>query len=1708
MALSHEEQALARDRIFRLFRFLSGLQQAAHPPRIHLKDHPWGLRISDLPRHPCIVVGRIPVPTPGLDDPSSDCVLKVRRPTPPARPEAATPADRGARQLFDRLLEVWRLLERESDRYELMFGQAVLAWTSGKGTVYHPLAVWSLSLDFNPEIPEFTLREADRGAELYSAVLHWSGVDGNRIGSCRRFLEAHTYESGPQVLLEGLAKILGINYVGPGGLSAPAQGRPWLASEAVIYLGQRHLGLTQAIEGFLEVLPGLSELPPALVRIVGIDDRAPSRSGDRPFELLYTLPSNPEQERVGERLDKIGCVLVQGPPGTGKTHTIANLIGHLLAEGKTVLVTSHTTKALRVLRGMVSPALRPLCVSVLDNDQESREQLEISVKGIVDRFTHSDPEEMTRLAESYERRRQELKERLRQAEQRLLDSCRQEYSTSGLLGAEAIHPVNAARAVAEGRGVHDWIPGSVEPGAPLPLSADELAELYSFHDTFSLIDEKELAGNLPPLDRIVSENRLRHMLELEGRLGPNPSDPGVIWANDQQDPEDLQSLLKVTRAALESLSGAEPWFMDCAWSVRVGEEYRQSWEDLADYVEKVVAETASLERRVFQAGPQLNTDMPDAEAEKICTALIALVESGRSVGWQQTLLKPNWKKFLDSARVDGLRPSTLDHFQALHALLQLRIRREGLRRRWDRQMMGRGVPTSEQLGEHPEQVCQQYAKQVRLALNWLVEFFGPVEKALHKCSVAWDKVLEAVAPSPEQGGDLLRIKVALAQVVEPGINRRMDQLEWRPLFARFQMMLDYLSESPSSQNPTTLGYKLKKAANDRDAQGYASAWNRVADLTRHVEKYERRKQLLELLKRGAPDWADAIRQRMPPHDQGRPPGDAGRAWKHKSWELALKAIGQEDLDELHKECTRLRDALQETSVRYVENQAWAAQLKRTGVRQQQALVGWLDLMRKVGAGTGKRAAELRATARESLAECRESVPVWIMPLSKVAEGFQPGQSSFDVVVLDEASQCDLRGLTALALGKQVLVVGDHQQVSPEGVGQAQHFAKALSDEFLSDIPNRELYDGTTSVYDLARQSFGGSLRLLEHFRSVPEIIAFSNALCYDYEVLPLREGYGVKVTPPTVSHYLPEATSDRKVNEPEALEVASLLVAATMQPEYAHCTMGVVTLVGDDQAKLIDRLLVQHLPLTEYRRRRIVCGNAAQFQGDERDVIFLSMVDAPEGDGPLAIRRSDVFIKRFNVAASRARDQMWVVHSLDPVQHLKQGDLREMIIRFARDPSTLAPPPTEVERAATASSRGDFEFHHKVGEWLRKAGYRVNIHQPVGSYQLDLIVEGKGGRVAIKCYGESEYPPEKLPADIYREVVLTRMGWRFIRLRGSLYFLDPKAEMASVFKKLEELGVEPFELDEIPGEERVEVGRNLLERVTSLAKKLRNQWGGQVPDTSSLELTSQIRGPIAHEEEDSAGESEPGPPPLLKPPSFAAAPPMVEPSMEVPNAPSFEAGPPSSVVKAPSFSNPPSGTVKPPSSGLLGGVPKPGGLTPPTVKPPTAPPEVKPPAAPSLTASVQKPLGTSKPPSSLSSFGSKPLSGLPGKPVPSTLAANKPLSSLPGKPPTAVPPTTTPPTIVPPASPPASAPPPPSASPPPRPVTEPTSLDEELASVEIPNTEDEPLPPSRPGRTEFGRPTGRTEFPTGEGPSAPFGQSRRPILSKADPDQNPHAKPS
>jgi very-short-patch-repair endonuclease len=441
-----------------------------------------------------------------------------------------------------------------------------------------------------------------------------------------------------------------------------------------------------------------------------------------------------------------------------------------------------------------------------------------------------------------------------------------------------------------------------------------------------------------------------------------------------------------------------------------------------------------------------------------------------------------------------------------------------------------------------------------------------------------------------------------------------------------------------------------------------------------------------------------------------------------------------------------------------------------------------------------------------------------MPLSRVVESFDFRASLFDVVIIDEASQCDVMALVALFLGRNVVVVGDHEQVSPAAVGQDLTLVQHLIDEHLHGIPNAVLYDGQMSVYDLARQSFGGTILLVEHFRCVPEIIQFSNWLSYDGKVRPLRDASLVKLKPHILAYRVEGARSKGKVNPKEALAVASLLVAATEQPEYAHKTFGVISMVGEDQALEIERLLRSHLSPKEYDQRRTLCGTAAQFQGDERDVMFLSMVDTAE-DGPLALREQPMFKQRFNVAASRARDQMWVVHSMDPRTDVKPGDLRRRLIEHAMDPTAI------IRSLERAEQRVESELEKAVMRRLLAAGYRVHPQWRVGHYRIDLVVEGGGRRLAIECDGDRSHPIEKLSEDMARQAVLERLGWIFERVRGSQFFRDPEAALKPVFDRLESLGIPPQGSSALQPIEQGSSG-SLRERIVRRAAELRRDWSG------------------------------------------------------------------------------------------------------------------------------------------------------------------------------------------------------------------------------------------------------------------------------------------
>jgi very-short-patch-repair endonuclease len=617
----------------------------------------------------------------------------------------------------------------------------------------------------------------------------------------------------------------------------------------------------------------------------------------------------------------------------------------------------------------------------------------------------------------------------------------------------------------------------------------------------------------------------------------------------------------------------------------------------------------------------------------------------------------------------------------------------------------------------------------------------------------------------------------------------------------------------------------------------------LLELKSHQADLDLRRALLSKLESAAPAWANAIRNRTGVHGRGEPPRDPASAWTWRQLNDELDRRASVSLEALQTKSEKLREQLRRVSVGLIDKRAWSAQARRTSSRQRQALVGWLDTIRRIGKGHGIRVSLLRAEAARKMSECRSAVPVWVMPLSRVVENFDPRITRFDVVIIDEASQSDVMALVALYLGKTALVVGDHEQVSPSAVGQDLGIIQNLILQYLPGIPNSDLYDGQISIYDLARQSFGGTTCLVEHFRCVPEIIQFSNMISYDHRIKPLRDASRVHLRPHTIAYRVSGSSRDGKINRQEAVGVASLLTAAVEQAEYKKndagqpTSLGVVSLVGDEQALEIDSLLRKHISPDRYELHRLLCGNAAQFQGDERDVIFISLVDTAQ-HGTLSLRDQELFKQRFNVAASRARDQMWVVHSLSPQDDLKADDLRRQLIEHAQDPSRLMRPIEEKEKRTQSA------FEREVMKRLLAAGFRVTPQWRVGAFRIDLVVEGDGRRLAIECDGDRYHPLEKLSEDMERQSVLERMGWIFTRIRGTEFFRNPDRAMKPVFDKIQLLEIS---LDKAKAQAagKAQPPTDLIDRVIRRAEELRRAWADPEPTATRQQASSRAAGQVA-----------------------------------------------------------------------------------------------------------------------------------------------------------------------------------------------------------------------------------------------------------------------
>lgn len=1358
------------------------------------------------------------------------------------------------RRFFNELYLKYIDLDRDSEIIELMVGQGILECDiNDYAKSYHPLLLKRVTMDFDSINNIISIIDTNVDPEIYTMLLqgisfiNHASVKVLKEQLLEDFFHPLDRNETPDFLKSFAHRLHSESrYIENPDDNLGIYEKLIIYNNPVFFIRKRTGGVIKAIEEIINQIEETGEISGPLLNLIGenvsqltdiaesldLSERLAAISGEDK-DILLSKEANREQLEIAKRIESYNAVLVQGPPGTGKTHTIANLVGHFLAQGKNILVTSHTKKALTVVKEKVASELQNLCVAVLEDNNKDMER---SIDGITHYISSHTSLELDENAEKLKNKRLKILYDLAEVRRKIFSIKYKEFETI-TFGGKGFSPSEAARFVYEHRERLSFIPGKVVLYKPLPATIGELELLYKTNETISIKEENELTYKLPNPVELISPNDFKHLVtkynELIDRLNEVsqklPStvkiDTIELTANvegqslcNNPNLEEINLLEKLIVSSNSRTDKFENWSLYAILDGKKGGGFKAVWENLISSINDAYQYASNTAELII--GKKVSGELiKDEDAANALKEMREHLSKGKKLSSINLLIHKEWYKIYSTIKINENNIDSVNDCDVLLATIQLSMKRKIIAQFWDELITKRGGTAFKDFGSEPEQICISRIAKIKESLEWYDVTYNEIKQKLDSSGFN----IKLLGEHSEYTLPLDEITylinllyknfptyIEAAKILYFELPNKQNQIN---------KCIDILTAN--DLNSSVVCQNIASALRNKCIEEYAVHYITLDKLYNKYFYLSERARILRNIELNAPDWANLIRNRIGIHGESQLPQNIEDAWKWKQFAEIIDEITAQPFEELQHQSVSLNSELRKVTAKLAENYAWYHLLCRIegDIGKKQALQGWKLTEKKIGKGTGKTAPALRREAQKLMAKCQSAVPAWIMPVNKALESLDPTKNKFDIVIIDEASQSDISALAIMYLAKKIIIVGDDEQVSPSAVGiDVDKMANLAAMYIKGIIPNAHLYDMKSSLYDIAKTTFP-TLMLKEHFRCVPSIIGYSNRLSYDYKIKPLRDDSNVPIKPATVPYRVSGTRNNRnKTNEVEARTIVSLMMACMEQKEYQDMTFGAISLLGDEQAKKINELAIEKINPMDYESRRILCGNASHFQGDERDVVFISLVDSNEGDGPLRMVGEGVgksTKQRYNVAVSRAKNQVWVVHSLDVNNDLKPNDMRRDLIEYVTTPNEFK------EQVKAIYAKADSPFEVAVAKALVSRGYNVVQQWEVGAYRIDMVAICGDKKIAIECDGELYHSgDEKIREDMERQTILERLGWRFIRIRGSEFYRNPAEAINRVINELTVYDIEPEQqYEELKSEDS-----ELKQKVITSAARILDEW--------------------------------------------------------------------------------------------------------------------------------------------------------------------------------------------------------------------------------------------------------------------------------------------
>ena len=272
-----------------------------------------------------------------------------------------------------------------------------------------------------------------------------------------------------------------------------------IENKPLIFIRKKDTGIVKAIESIVDRIENYGEIPNQLLELVGIiNDKEDNNKNNsvkniKEEEILFVKDTNREQVDIAKQIEINDAVVVQGPPGTGKTHTIANLLGHFLAQGKNVLITSHTKKALRVLKEKIPKNIQGLCISILDDDNSDMKK---SVESISEKMGHFTSDNLKKEVEELEKIRTKEYNDLKDINNKMY-IIKHKESQAIIFNGESFSIQEIGNFLRNNSKILEQIPGKISDLVPCPITNEEFRFLSNeYKEIIDKDEEKEITLGL------------------------------------------------------------------------------------------------------------------------------------------------------------------------------------------------------------------------------------------------------------------------------------------------------------------------------------------------------------------------------------------------------------------------------------------------------------------------------------------------------------------------------------------------------------------------------------------------------------------------------------------------------------------------------------------------------------------------------------------------------------------------------------------------------------------------------------------------------------------------------------------------------------------------------------------------------------------------------------------------------------------------------------------------------------------------------------------------------------------------------------------------------------------------------------------------------------------------------------------------------------